>query len=135
MTASIAFGGTFLRQGWLIGTARIAYRCLQLYAAQIGMFFAVAVVVVIGTHWYGDTTISRWRSSNASSATPRRAGRALHPDLCAALHRHPAALYRRARDGAIAMALAGSIRVSSSPRRSRSISPPITIASTCGQCR
>jgi poly(3-hydroxybutyrate) depolymerase len=55
MTASIAFGGTFLRQGWLIGTARIAYRCLQLYAAQIGMFFAVAVVVVLGTRWYGDT--------------------------------------------------------------------------------
>ena len=50
MTCAIAFGGTFLRQGWLIGTARIAYRCLQLYAAQIGMFFAVAVVVVIGTH-------------------------------------------------------------------------------------
>ena len=55
MTASIAFGGTFIRQGWLIGTARIAYRCLQLYTAQIGMFFAVAVVVVIGTRWYGDT--------------------------------------------------------------------------------
>jgi poly(3-hydroxybutyrate) depolymerase len=55
MTCSIAFGGTFLRQGWLIGTARIAYRCLQLYAAQIGMFFAVAVVVVIGTHLYPDT--------------------------------------------------------------------------------
>ncbi len=54
MTASIAFGGTFVRQGWLIGTARIAYRCLQLYAAQIGMFFAVAVVVVVGTRWYGD---------------------------------------------------------------------------------
>ncbi|HUZ74120.1 MAG TPA: OpgC domain-containing protein [Stellaceae bacterium] len=55
MTAAIAFGGTFVRQGWLIGTARIAYRCLQLYAAQIGMFFAVAVVVVLGTRWYGDT--------------------------------------------------------------------------------
>lgn len=54
MTSSIAFGGTFTRQGWLIGTARIAYRCLQLYAAQIGMFFAVAVVVVTGTQWYGD---------------------------------------------------------------------------------
>jgi poly(3-hydroxybutyrate) depolymerase len=55
MTASIAFGGTFIRQGWLIGTARIAYRCLQLYAAQIGMFFAIAVVVVVGTHVYPDT--------------------------------------------------------------------------------
>ena len=55
MTSSIAFGGTFFRQGWLIGAARIAYRCLQLYAAQIGMFFAVAVVVVVGSHLYPDT--------------------------------------------------------------------------------
>jgi hypothetical protein len=55
MTSSIAFGGTFLRQGWIIGTARIAYRCLQLYAAQIGMFFAVAVVVVVGSRLYPDT--------------------------------------------------------------------------------
>ncbi len=55
VTAAIAFGGTFRRQGWLIGTARIAYRCLQLYAAQIGMFFAIAVVVVLGTRFYADT--------------------------------------------------------------------------------
>jgi len=55
MTASIAFGGTFTRQGWLIGTARIAYRCLQLYAAQIGMFFAIAVVLILGTHLSGGT--------------------------------------------------------------------------------
>jgi hypothetical protein len=55
MTCAIAFGGTFIRQGWLVGTARIAYRCLQLYAAQIGMFLAVAVVVVIGTRLFPDT--------------------------------------------------------------------------------
>jgi poly(3-hydroxybutyrate) depolymerase len=55
MAAAIAFGGTFVRLGMRVGTARIAYRCLQLYAAQIGMFFAVAVVVVVGTRWYGDT--------------------------------------------------------------------------------
>ena len=55
MTAAIAFGGTFDRQGWLVGAARIAYRCLQLYAAQIGMFCAIAALVVIGTHAFGDT--------------------------------------------------------------------------------
>jgi hypothetical protein len=55
MTASIAFGGTFIRHGWTVGTARIVYRCLQLYAAQIGVFLATAVVVVLGTQWYGDT--------------------------------------------------------------------------------
>ena len=48
MTCAIAFGGTFLRQGWFIGTARVAYRCLQLYAAQIGLFCAVAVIVALG---------------------------------------------------------------------------------------
>jgi poly(3-hydroxybutyrate) depolymerase len=58
MTSSIAFGGTFTHQGWLIGTARIAYRCLQLYAAQIGMFFAVAVVVIVGTRWLGTDYIT-----------------------------------------------------------------------------
>jgi len=55
MTVSIAFGATFVRDGWLMGTARIAYRCAQLYAAQIGTFLAVAVVVVVGSRWYGDT--------------------------------------------------------------------------------
>jgi len=55
MTAAIAFGGTFNRQGWVIGTARIAYRCLQLYAAQIGMFCAIAALVVVATHTFGDT--------------------------------------------------------------------------------
>jgi hypothetical protein len=49
MTVAIAFGGTFVRQGWLIGTARIVYRCLQLYGAQLGMFCALAVAVVVGT--------------------------------------------------------------------------------------
>jgi hypothetical protein len=55
MTSAIAFGGTFTRQGWFVGTARIAYRCLQLYAAQIGMFFAVAFVVLVGMRLYPDT--------------------------------------------------------------------------------
>ena len=48
MTCAIAFGGTFLRQGWFMGTARVAYRCLQLYAAQIGLFCAIAMIVALG---------------------------------------------------------------------------------------
>ena len=55
MTVAIAFGGTFLRQGWLIGTARITYRCLQLYGAQLGMFCALAVAVVVGTQIFPDS--------------------------------------------------------------------------------
>jgi len=59
MTVAIAFGGTFARQGWLIGTARIAYRCMQLYAAQLGMFCALAVAVVVGTRFFGDSNYIR----------------------------------------------------------------------------
>src|SRR5260221_5064008 len=55
MAASIAFGGTFLRQGLLMGTARIVHRCWQLLIAHLGLFFTVAMVVIAGTRWYGDT--------------------------------------------------------------------------------
>ncbi len=55
MTVAIAFGGTFVRQGWLIGTARIIYRCVQLYGAQLGMFCALAVAVVVGTRVFPDS--------------------------------------------------------------------------------
>ena len=54
MAAAIAFGGTFVRLGMRIGTARIAYRCAQLYAAQLGLFFSGAMIIAAGTRWYGD---------------------------------------------------------------------------------
>jgi hypothetical protein len=55
MAAAIAFGGTFVSRGWLIGSLRILYRCLQLYTAQLGMFFVTAMVVTAGTRIFGDT--------------------------------------------------------------------------------
>jgi hypothetical protein len=55
MAASIAFGGTFMRQGMVMGTARIVHRCWQLLIAHLGLFFTVAMVVVAGTRWFGDT--------------------------------------------------------------------------------
>jgi hypothetical protein len=55
MAASIAFGGTFVRQGMMMGTARIVHRCWQLLIAHLGLFFTVAMVVTAGTRWYGDT--------------------------------------------------------------------------------
>jgi hypothetical protein len=55
MAASIAFGGTFVRQGMIMGTARILHRCWQLLIAHLGLFFTVAMVVTAGTRWYGDT--------------------------------------------------------------------------------
>lgn len=42
--AAIAFGGTFKRLGFAMGTARIAWRCVQLYACHIGLFVVVAML-------------------------------------------------------------------------------------------
>jgi hypothetical protein len=53
--AAIAFGGAFLRSGWLVGAGRIALRCWQLYLGHILLFFVVAALAVAGTRWYGDT--------------------------------------------------------------------------------
>jgi hypothetical protein len=55
MAASIAFGGTFLRQGALIGTARILYRCVQLFVAHLGLFFTGAMIIAAGTRLFADT--------------------------------------------------------------------------------
>jgi hypothetical protein len=54
MAASIAFGGTFVRLGMAIGTARILYRCIQLYVAHLGLFFSGAMIIAAGTRWFGD---------------------------------------------------------------------------------
>ena len=42
MASAIAFGGSFLRHGWWVGTARVLYRVWQVYWAHIGLFFTVA---------------------------------------------------------------------------------------------
>jgi hypothetical protein len=55
MAASIAFGGSFVRHGMVMGTARILHRCWQLFVGHLGLFFAVAAVAVAGTRWFGDT--------------------------------------------------------------------------------
>lgn len=46
MASAIAFGRTFERAGWGLGTMRVAYRCWQVYWAHIGMFFAIAALMV-----------------------------------------------------------------------------------------
>jgi hypothetical protein len=55
MAASIAFGGSFDRHGFVIGTTRILYRCWQLFVAHLGLFFTCAALVVAGSRWFGDT--------------------------------------------------------------------------------
>src|SRR5690349_12099686 len=41
MASALAFGAVFTRHGLLIGAARVAFRCWQVYWAHIGTFLAV----------------------------------------------------------------------------------------------
>ncbi|SDW97163.1 OpgC family protein [Litoreibacter albidus] len=45
MASAIAFGRTFDRAGWFLGTARVGYRVWQVYWAHICMFFTIAMMV------------------------------------------------------------------------------------------
>jgi hypothetical protein len=53
VAASIAFGGTFARLGWLAGAARILLRCIQLYAGHVGLFLVVAALCLVATRVTG----------------------------------------------------------------------------------
>jgi hypothetical protein len=46
MASAIAFGGSYDRRGWFLGTARVFYRCWQVYWAHICLFFALAFMLV-----------------------------------------------------------------------------------------
>ena len=46
MASAIAFGTSYDRRGWLLGTARVLQRCWQVYWAHIGLFFALLFMVV-----------------------------------------------------------------------------------------
>ncbi|MBM2576574.1 OpgC domain-containing protein [Jannaschia sp. Os4] len=46
MASAIAFGRTFDRAGWALGTARVGYRCWQVYWAHIGLFMATLALTI-----------------------------------------------------------------------------------------
>ena len=54
MASAIAFGAVFRDQGVMMGAARVAYRCWQVYWAHIALFFAIAGTMVFlnGTGWF-----------------------------------------------------------------------------------
>ncbi|MCB1343437.1 MAG: OpgC domain-containing protein [Pseudooceanicola sp.] len=57
MASAIAFGGAFNQRGWLMGTARVAYRCWQVYWAHIALFFFTAMAMAaIDAWWPGETS-------------------------------------------------------------------------------
>ncbi len=45
MASAIAFGKVFRDRSWFLGTARVAFRCWQVYWAHIGLFFAIAMTM------------------------------------------------------------------------------------------
>lgn len=46
--AALAYGGSFRRAGFAMGSFRIFHRCLQLYAAHLGLFVVLVLVCVLG---------------------------------------------------------------------------------------
>ncbi|MCM0020777.1 MAG: OpgC domain-containing protein, partial [Tagaea sp.] len=52
--AAIAFGGTFVKMGFLAGTARIAWRVCQLYACHLALFFLALFLVAAFELDYAD---------------------------------------------------------------------------------
>jgi len=45
MASAIAFGSSYAQQGWALGTARVVFRCWQVFWAHIGLFFFVAMTM------------------------------------------------------------------------------------------
>ncbi|MFY0691124.1 MAG: OpgC domain-containing protein [Paracoccaceae bacterium] len=45
MASAIAFGRTYDRAGWTLGTARVGFRVWQVYWAHIAMFFTIAMML------------------------------------------------------------------------------------------
>lgn len=56
MASAIAFGRTFDRAGWVLGTARVAHRIWQVYWAHIAMFFTIAMLMA---YWNSFGTFER----------------------------------------------------------------------------
>ena len=57
MASAIAFGGSFDRKGWRIGTARVGFRVWQVYWAHVGLFIAVATLMAAIDHYGGFGTV------------------------------------------------------------------------------
>lgn len=45
MASAIAFGGSYSRRGWLLGSARVGFRTWQVFWAHIGLFFFIATTM------------------------------------------------------------------------------------------
>ncbi len=46
MASAIAFGTSYDRRGWVLGTARVLFRCWQVYWAHVCLFFALLFMLI-----------------------------------------------------------------------------------------
>ena len=53
MASAIAFGSTFRTHGFMIGAARVLFRCWQVYWAHIGVFLVAAASMIVVDRWLG----------------------------------------------------------------------------------
>ncbi len=53
MASAIAFGALFRSHSFALGTARVIFRCWQVYWAHIGGFFAITAVLIAVNAWLG----------------------------------------------------------------------------------
>jgi hypothetical protein len=51
--SALAFGASFRRHGFAVGTLRIAHRCWQVYWSHLGLFLIVATLALLGTALVG----------------------------------------------------------------------------------
>ena len=51
MASAVAFASVFVKRGFFLGTARIAFRIWQVYWAHISVFFVCAVVMLLSDRW------------------------------------------------------------------------------------
>ncbi|MGF1527490.1 MAG: OpgC family protein [Candidatus Competibacterales bacterium] len=54
--AALAFGATYQRAGFGLGTVRVGYRVWQVYVAHLGLFFAVATICLLGNAFVAPIT-------------------------------------------------------------------------------
>lgn len=55
LASAMAFGSTFVKRGWFLGTARTLFRAWQVYWAHLGLFLALAALAVAVRNLTGST--------------------------------------------------------------------------------
>ena len=77
--SAIAFGGSFLRHGFAIGTLRILHRCWQVYWSHLGLFLTVAAIACWARGGWTAPTMSRRSTCSTSSPSRGAASRTWSP--------------------------------------------------------